>query len=1597
MQDKVRATFEQWKRRLLDLSARNRLLHFQPTRRGTLPLPQVPIEDLFDVLVNHGQQIIFEGLPEDGMESGSSPDATTLSVITQQHCNVRLRTHITQTDLKRTLTNLHRRARESILEQGIHTLYMALGFLEWYEVEHSDVPIRSPLVLIPVALERQRGGVFVLTATGESPETNVVLAEKLRHDLSVQLPDWDEGEEGNRDLAAYLDQVRCATADLERSSIHQDAVLDIFSFAKLVMYRDLEQHTDLAMGNELVQALCGAPTVPHHHLVPSGMELDEKIGYAECFHVLDADTSQREAIVAASMGESFILVGPPGTGKSQTIANIIAECIAKGKKVLFVSEKAAALEVVYRRLEECGLHPFCLDLHSALGRKQEVLDQLRHALEFGGDNGHVACDFWAVEKQRRELNTYAKALHEPFGALGWTPFNAHGELARLHDVPEVTIKIAPVTSNEPAQNEALSDSSEWQSGLATVDGQLFNEMETVVADIEHLASFFERGKDHPWWGYRYEVVTPTERLKVEDALRRLQQYAAEAVDLCATLDEPLGVTLPETIDGVKRRVEICECLLQTRGRTLNRAWLGMSSLAEHRSRVDEATTMSNDLLTAELIIGRRYSQTVWEIDAEGLAERFRHYEQSWWRRTFTSGPDRRLLRGHLLDENEKLTFAQMTEDVQQLRSHALATQWFHRHQQENETLFGTHYRGAETDWAALNDLLQITERLNNLMCDFGYTPGLQAVVTESGILEDRLKLLADLERRSIRRFLDNLREHTEYFYNSFDVKVPEDLGSVSIVDINVWAQLHIDEFHELDTWQRYRKVYARAQQIGMARWIRHFLQAPEQVRQARDIFRKSFCLQWLDDVYRVRPALGSFAIEEFERIREQFMKLDQQAIIDGAARVVQSVLTKRTNVVGGSIGQTYTLQRELRKQRRHKPIRQLLSEIPELVQDLMPCMMMSPLTVSQYLGSDRLQFDLVVFDEASQVKPEDAVAAIMRTSQLILAGDPKQLPPTTFFESTLEDAPDNEIVPDAPLESVLDEAGVWLRERLLRWHYRSRDDSLIAFSNHEFYKNRLVTFPDAGSADELGVTLVHCANGVYDRGGSRTNQVEAQRVADLVTQIAQAHRADSIGVVAFSKAQEQAIWDTFEARVESDANLEKFLSDDGGSEPFFIKNLETVQGDERDTIIISVGYGRDAQGRLTMNFGPLNQEGGARRLNVAVTRARKRVLIVSSITAQDIEPDVSGGAQLLRRYLDFAARGVDALESQRLATAEPDTPFEEAVRCALLDRGLDVRSQVGCGPYRIDLAVVDPERPGQYLLGIECDGATYHSSQTARDRDRLREQVLENHGWRLVRIWSTDWWRNPERQVDRVMQAVEEASVQQAERSPAGLVEPNAPNSPDSLEESPASCSADAGNTETLSWCAQAQKNNGSDYGFKPYVAAELGVLGDQDIFYRMADTRAAPLLAAIQSVVNVEGPVHVQVAMKRVTEAFGISRCGSKIQSLMERCIFAAEQAGQLRRQGDFLWSAEDSQPVVRTNEGSATPRRISEFALEELALAVNKVVEMAHGAPAQDVIPAVARALGCGRTGHDIRNRIEDAISLAIQRDLVRCVGENLLPPAP
>ena len=532
-------------------------------------------------------------------------------------------------------------------------------------------------------------------------------------------------------------------------------------------------------------------------------------------------------------------------------------------------------------------------------------------------------------------------------------------------------------------------------------------------------------------------------------------------------------------------------------------------------------------------------------------------------------------------------------------------------------------------------------------------------------------------------------------------------------------------------------------------------------------FEYLFCDTLLRRLFSEHPDLWRLSGVTHEELRSQFASLDQSVInlnqLDIAYRTSRRPIPP--GIRGSVVKDTTELalvQHEIAKQRAHIPIRQLMLRAGRAVQGLKPCFMMSPMSVAQFLAPGQLSFDLVVMDEASQLRPEDALGAVARGAQLVIVGDPKQLPPTSYFQRTIDDETEesDEKSAVAEGESILDIAlSRYQPVRRLRWHYRSQHHSLIAFSNSEFYDDHLIVFPSAyHERSDLGVKYVD-AKGICE---NRRNPVEAERVVDAIFEHIMLYPSDSLGVVTMNFEQRELIEELLDMKLKQDSFSNGWIeTKENTPEPFFIKNLENVQGDERDVMFISVTYGPDSQGNYFQRFSGVNSQSGQRRLNVLITRAKKRTVVFSSLDPDMIrsEPGTPWGVRALKGYMQFAKNGISA-RPEISPGAEPSNEHEAAVGSVLKANGYDVVPQVGVSGYYIDLAVRHPKKPGAFLLGIEFDGKSYHSGRSARDRDRLRQMTLENQGWKIHRIWSTDWFKNRNAEVERLLHRVRALEMQ---------------------------------------------------------------------------------------------------------------------------------------------------------------------------------------------------------------------------------------------
>ncbi|MGV3618013.1 MAG: DUF3320 domain-containing protein [Fimbriimonas sp.] len=890
---------------------------------------------------------------------------------------------------------------------------------------------------------------------------------------------------------------------------------------------------------------------------------------------------------------------------------------------------------------------------------------------------------------------------------------------------------------------------------------------------------------------------------------------------------------------------------------------------------------------------------------------------------------------------------------------------------------GSHWAATGSDWDALETVLNWTLRLHASVSSGDLPAGLVTFFAEErprGGL-DAAVLQAQEDRKAAQDAVKKLLV-TAQLHDDPAAFTEEPIASQRS-KIEFWKQ----RLDDLPSLIRYNALAAEAARMGLTESVELADSWPEAGSRLAEAFERTWYTGVIREAVVSRPEIAHFDRANHEEIAAEFRLLDNTVLQYNRAKVALSHWrTVPRQSAGGAIG---WLKLEMAKKKNHKPIRSAMERAGDAVQAIKPVFLMSPLSVAMYLPPAGPRFDVVIFDEASQVKPEDAFGGILRAQQTIVVGDSKQMPPTSFFDKlTSEEVFDEDEEDDDQLGSIKELESVLAmmsakvaqrspRRRDLRWHYRSHHDGLIATSNRLFYKDRLVVFPSPWrSGANGGLVLRHDPTTVYGRGGSRKNLAEARAVALAALKHAREHPNLTLGIAAFSKAQQEAILDELDVLRKEDPALNAF----DAQHPFeklFVKNLENVQGDERDVIFISVGYGRDENGFISASFGPLNRPGGERRLNVLITRARVRCDVFTNILEGDVRiSDTSrAGVRALKTFLAFADTG--SLDVPAETGLEPQSPFEEAVLAKLRAHGYDTEPQVGSCGFFIDMAIRHPAQPQRFVLGIECDGAMYHSARSARDRDKLRQAVLEQRGWRMHRIWSTDWFQNPEREFGRLVQAIESAIVIADEEREA---EAEARNPFDFVE---------------------LERDEAADLsdGVEPYTVCELSV----DLRGGQLHEQPTSILAIwVALVVEAEAPVHIEEVTRRIREGAGVGRAGTRIQSAIERAIDLAERQGRAKRSGDFLHDPNATAVKVRSRSDLASQaKRLELVCPEEISAALVRVAERSFGIDPEEAYALTAKMLGFDRTTAQMAERIqrclEDSVAanaLRIENGLIRAV---------
>lgn len=1367
---------DRWQRKLLDLSLRNNLLNTKWAGKNSLPLIVSGVAALENRLAN-GDIFRFKA------QSGNDPaDPDVQQLAASLLPKKQLVAAMEETDLLRRLGSLYLSARRELEESGSNTLYIACGFLKWIpKGAPADRVLRAPLILIPVQLSRAsvKDG-YALRSTDDEPRFNETLLELLRVEFSIRINELQDGElphdESGLDVARILQTVRDSISRMDGWEVEEQCLLGLFSFAKFLMWQDLMARREQLLKNRVVQQLAAKNRgqFPEQVGFPSPDTLDRDEDPHTIYTPLPSDSSQLAAVLAAEHGKSFVLEGPPGTGKSQTIANMIAHCLGSGKTVLFVAEKAVALEVVHKRLTRIGLGDFCLQLHSNKTRLAEVIRQFRQAMEgLSAREQNEADRTWqesvdSMLSARNEVNELPQVMHRKYP----------DGLSLYEDI----CCIAPgekLPSVKPTQEDPLALPHEERLRLLNLVHELAAHANLLQGDLRVVARDMLRADDDPEW--KNKLVDALQQalplIKVqEDILREwadlascpdqlaeqrivlftslemaaehpgndwsgmLPRYAAHSAEVIRTLAEhadhfrrlreSLSVTYPDSAvrdAGLDEQRATCR---NAQNRLFPIRWWSERSSRRYLRSIGAGIGKINCMSDLDALVSMRDEQRALDEADTALLPSFIKDKGTEFSRQDADAAQRLITRlSSVTSEGESLAIRLIDGAGDLLRSAAAKrciAAWKSNHialtacaSQLTELLESPcglleHCAAGEAqEW--LQRLLDTRERWR----DVTLWNAKRREAEESG-LGDVAKLLTDGECTAERI---------------------EDLVKVNLSRLKMQAAVHSEGI-----------------------------------------------------LYRFSPALHEQKITDYSERDSQLRALTGERI--------RSILAQRAARSIDYEKEAIILQREITKKRGYMPLRKLLHEVPHVASLLKPCFLMSPLSIAQYLTPEAEPFDVVIFDEASQIPVWDAVGAIARGTSVIITGDSRQMPPTSFFGRSRDDE-DEEDIDEPDLESILDECmACGVPKMDLTWHYRSKSESLISFSNAHYYEGKMTTFP-APSLRDTALCL-HAVKGTYLPGAkNRTNPEEARAVVKhicntLLTPGFRYTEATSIGVVTFNAQQQKLILDLLDDERAKHPSLEPFFAENN-PEAVFVKNLENVQGDERGVIYFSTTYGRDADGHMSMNFGPLNLIGGERRLNVAVTRARYAMHIFTSMQPEDIDltRTRARGAADLRDFLQYA-RSNSQNQDTIAETAAGVDPLAAHIASRLQKLGWRCRTGLGASDYRVDIAVEDPKRPNCVLAGITLDGTCYAAAHTARDRDIVRPDTMRLLGWRMLNVWAIDWWRNPEqtlKNIDSKLHEFEQQGPPKAEELPSLL--PGKNDDAPSDEETSATPDTDQGKQET--------------------------------------------------------------------------------------------------------------------------------------------------------------------------------------------------------
>ena len=1549
-----------WERRLLDLSLRNNLLNIRITK-NTLQLIPANLACLEDALAEGDEFRILHRPAEwenPAMEFGiysSIPESDPIAdFVNSELSQKRLRFYLPENDLGKALTHLYRSSRTSIEENGANTLYLALGLLKWYETPSSERPRYAPILLLPVEIIRKSAAKgYVIRSREEETMMNITLLEMLRQNFGISVPGLDPlpTDESGINVKLIYSIIRHCIKNQRKWDVEEQAILGIFSFNKFIMWNDIHNNAHKLTQNKVVSSLINGKIewdVTAEEVDAAYM--DRQLSPADIVLPIIADSSQLEAIYEAVHDKTFILHGPPGTGKSQTITNIIANALYKGKRVLFVAEKMAALSVVQNRLAAIGLAPFCLEIHSNKTKKSTVISQLKETTEIirRTPPEEFRKEAERLLKLRTELNKYIEALHKEY------PFGLSLYDAIIH---------YQLTDVEPCFDIP-------SSYLDNLDKDRFSHWEDAIESLVSTANACGHPYLHPLTGIFIREYSSAIK---EEALQTLATFIGLLTAIQSKL--PVFSALLENTDihptrkdfniisAIIRKIldipELTPELLTTP--LLNETLEEYRKVTEHGRKRDE--------IKAEIENG--FTKEVLKINAGPMLAEWNRVSAQWFLpRYFGQRKIKKVIRPYALQPVKPETVQPLLHQVIRYQEELDFTD---RYAAKLPSLFGRF--GRDEEWPIIDQIIHEVSSLHSLLLSYSKDVAKTSRIKQNLALQltEGIRTFRDIHSHSLNelyQLVDTLTATEQRLSTTLGITVETlytnsaDWIGIALQQAGIWKE----NLDKLKDWYQWLQSYNKLNELGLGFIAEEYKEKNIPTDLLTSSFRKSFYQAVIHYIIAKEPTLELFngkifndIITKYKQVSANFEDITKKELF---ARLASNIPSFTHEAIQSS--EVGILQKNIRNNARGISIRKLFDQIPILLSRMCPCMLMSPISVAQYIDADAEKFDLIVFDEASQMPTYEAVGAIARGKNVVIVGDPKQMPPTSFFSVNTIDE-DNIEMED--LESILDDClALSIPSKYLLWHYRSKHESLIAFSNSEYYDNKLMTFPSPDNI-ESKVRMV-AVDGYYDKGKSRQNQAEAQAVVDEIARRLRSEelRKKSVGVVTFSVVQQALIEDLLSDLFIFHPELETFALE--CEEPLFIKNLENVQGDERDVILFSVGYGPDAEGRVSMNFGPLNRAGGERRLNVAVSRARYEMIIFSTLRSDmiDLNRTSSIGVAGLKRFLEYAEKGTKRIlnTSTSIQPSKEETSIEKIIADKLRSLGYTVHTDIGCSGYKIDIGIVDTQNPSNYQLGIICDGKNYRRTKTVRDREIVQNNVLKALGWNICRIWTMDWWEKP----DEVIASIQTAIVQGMKATKPVAVQEKQEKEEERVQEKPMQLKSAYTSPSPIF----VQNYNSTKVSSYHYASDDIFAAENKPI-----------LIAQIRKIVENEAPISKALLGKKILSEWGISRLGPRIDAYLET-IFDTLHLYRIEHDGLIFCWKDEAQYRSYAEYRPDSDRDAADLPPEETANAIRQILTDSISLPLPDLIKACAQIFGFARMGSNIEASMLRGIQEAVKKNYAR-----------